>query len=322
MPCDIYGRRCGIIQASEARTNRMNSGGLHEMYYNDACWHLRRHVLEKMGIPFFEGITLRDRKSLSYDRDKKLEGLRTRRMLELEQLHRENPSLIEGVWDYVINFYRLVAPYQAHQYDKYDSIPWKGVYSNLANIIEDAVYLNIPPEYAIDYFERVGDVREYADFKRAPVTYTGYSGVQVTTKRPVRIAPMYWMLLEKTGDTWSAVSFAKVQQYGFLAQINSSDRYSDPGRPQPIKGAGETEFRIIVSTCGQVAAAELADRNNNPKARRQLHRTILTHPTPGNIESAINRDEIAYGGHRAVQIFHHYLNCGGIALAYAEEEGT
>ena len=322
MPVDIYGRRMDIIQASEARTDRMNSGGLHELFYNDANWHVRRRVLEKLGIPYFEGITLRDRQTVSYKREDRATALVRVRTEQLRELHKTNPAKIEEIWDFVINYYRRVSPFQAHMYDRFDTIPWEGVYSNLATIVEDMTYLRAPPDYAVDYFSLSRDVSNYVGFKRDCVTYTGYSGKKTLTNRPVRVAPMAWMVLDKTGDTWSAVSFAKVQQYGFLAQINASDRYSDPGRPQPTKGLSETENRILVSTCGQVCAAEMGDRNNNPRSRRQLHRTILTHETPGNIPCAIDRTKIPYGGHRAVQILHHYLNCGGIALAYAQEEGT
>lgn len=319
MPVDCYGRVADIAMASEARTNRMNSGGLHEHYYNDAIWHARRRLLEMFKIPFFEGISLRERKMFVQDRDRKADNLRDAR---IEWLKAQDRNVVMKAWDFIIGLYRRVAPFTAHVYDKHDTLPWNGVLMNLATIIEDSVYLNMPPDYAPDYFGIAREVARYVGFKRDRVKYTGYSGIQKTTKRSVRIAPMYWMLLEKTGDTWSAVSFAKVQQYGFLAQINQSDRYSDPGRPQPIKGAGETEFRIIVSTCGQRAAAEIGDRNNAHRTRKRIHRMLITHETPGNIPLTVDRVAIPFGGHRAVQILHHVIGVGGLALRYATEEGT
>ena len=320
MPRDKYGRSADILMAPESRTNRMNPGGLHEIFYNDAIWHLRKRVLEKLNIPFFEGISLRERNMRCYEREAKAEQLVKARVDVLKNLTDRN--LVEGVWDFVINFYRLVSPFQAHLFDRHEVKPWDAILNNIATIVEDACYMIMPPEYAPDYFAIARQVREYVGFERDVVGYAGYSKRHKKTKRPVRIAPMYWMLLEKTADTWSAVSFAKVQQYGFLAQINQNDRYSDPGRPQPIKGAGETEFRIIVSTCGQRAAAEIADRNNSHRTRRALHRILLTHETPGNIPQSIDRNDIPFGGHRAVQILHHYLRCGGLELRYVHEEGS
>lgn len=322
MPMDMYGRRAQILSAYEARSNRMNPGGLHEIFYNDALWHARRKLLSILGIPFFEGITLRDRTTVSYVREERARNLATARAVALQEMHRIDPVRIQAAWDFIITVYRLISPYQAHQFDQYDDTPWVMVYSNLANIVEDFIYLEAPPDYAPDYFAIATKVKEFIGFERGPVTFRGDSGEIETTEGKVRIAPMKWMLLEKTGDTWSAVDFAKVQQYGFLAQINNTDRHSTPGRPQPIKGAGETEFRIINSTCGQIASAELGDRNNNLRARKALHRSIMTHSTPGNIANAVDRNKIPYGNHRGVQILHHYLNCGGIALAYAQEEGT
>lgn len=322
MPVDMYGRSADIAMAAESRTNRMNSGGLHEHFYNDASWHTRRKVLTMLNLEYFEGLTLSDRQSVSYKREAKLRSLVKARELWIQQLHQTNPAMVEQAWEFVINYYRAIAPLQAHVFDRHNEIPWKMVYSNLATIVEDFTYLEIPPDYAVNYMDAMPIVKEHVGFERGPVQYVGYSGNKVMTKRPVRIAPMKWMLLEKTADSWSAVSVAKIQHFGFLAQINNADKYSHPGRPQPIKGVGETEGRILVSTCGYRATAELADRNNSPRTQRLMYRGILQHPTPGNIERLIDREELPYGSHKGVQILHHFLNCGGIALKFAPEEGT
>lgn len=322
MPVDQFGRSADIAMAAEARTNRMNSGGLHELYYNDASWHVRRRVLAMAGIEYFEGMTLSDHQSVSYQREAKLRALVKVRTDWFKNLHQTNPKTVEDIWDFVINYYRIIAPLQAHIYDRYDEIPWQAVYSNLATIVEDMVYLKIPPDYAPDYMDAFPKVQEHVGVTRGPVEYIGYSGRKVKTERPVRVGAMKWMLLEKTADSWSAVAVAKIQHFGFLAQISNTDKYSNPGRPQPIKGIGETEGRILVSTCGYRATAELTDRNNSPQTQRLLYRGVLTHPTPGNIDRLINRDEVPFGNHKGVQILHHFLNCGGIALQYAPEEGT
>ena len=322
MPVDKYGRRADIIMAAESRTNRMNSGGLHELFYNDASWHVRRNVLAKLGLDYFEGMTLRDRTSASYDREAKLRNLVKTRTAWIKDLHTKNPALIEQIWDYVVNYYRWVAPLQAHVYDREPTPPWNAIYANLATIVEDMTYLEMPPDFAPNYLKISRAVKEHVGFDRGPVQYRGYSGRLTTTTQPVRIGAMNWMLLEKTADSWSAVAVAKIQLFGFLAQISNTDKYSSPGRPQPIKGLGETENRILVSTCGYRASAELADRNNSPRTQRLVHRSILTHQTPGNIDRSIDRNEVPYGAHKGVQILHHFLNCGGIALRFAPEEGT
>ena len=153
MPVDKYGRRADIIMAAESRTNRMNSGGLHELFYNDASWHVRRNVLAKLGLDYFEGMTLRDRTSASYDREAKLRNLVKTRTAWIKDLHTKNPALIEQIWDYAVNYYRWVAPLQAHVYDREPTPPWNAIYANLATIVEDMTYLEMPPDFAPNYLK-------------------------------------------------------------------------------------------------------------------------------------------------------------------------
>lgn len=322
MPVDKYGRRADIIVAPEGRNNRMNSGGIHELFYNDASWHLRRKVFEMLKIPYFESPTLTDRTSSSKKREDRIRSNVHIRQEWLMQLYQQDKSLVMQVWEFIINYYRMVAPLQAHIYDRHTSPPIQAILANIATIIEDMVYLRMPPDYAVDYLKASQMVKDHIGFERDKVTFRDYNGQTVVSDGPVRIGAFHWMLLEKTADSWSAVSFGKYQMHGFLAPINKSDKYSDPGRPQPICGTGETELRIIVSVCGPRAAAEIADRNNNARSQRALHRAFLTSNEPSNIAQAVNRKEIPFGDHRGIQILMHFLNCGGISLQFEKEQDT
>lgn len=296
MPVDEKGVRADMIMGPEARTNRMNIGGLYEHYINAASWEVAEKVRKDFGIP-------RGTKGV---------------VNKIKEIHQSKPELFNQTWEYVLKYYRIIAPMQAYFYDS-GKIDIGGIYDNLETIVNDMVYLYLPPEYAVDYIKAVPQIEEHVKPHYGPVTYTGYSGKQVKTKTKVRIGAMYIMLLEKTADDWSAVASGKVQHFGFLAQIGKSDKYSEPLRQQPIKGAGETEGRLLMAYCGARAMAETMDRNNNPSVHKEMVFNILESKSPSNINTIVDRNKFVFGKSKGIQMFHHLLECVGIKLEYASE---
>jgi hypothetical protein len=149
-----------------------------------------------------------------------------------------------------------------------------------------------------------------------PVTYTGRSGRTVTTKVPVRIAPCYFMLLEKIGDDWTAVSSGKTQHFGVLAQVTNADKYIQPTRNQAIRALGEAELRIYVSYAGVRITAEQMDRNNSPKTHEHILYNMMRAERPTDIAVAVDRDEIPFGGAKPQQLVNHIGECAGWEFVY------
>lgn len=296
MPVDERGNRADMIMGPEARTNRMNIGGLYEHYINAASNQLAQDVREQLGVK---------------------KGTRAAAQV-IQAIDHSEPEKFKKVWDYVIGYYRIVAPLQAYFYDS-GRIGKEGIYENLATIVNDMVYLFLPTDYCVDYFKAVSLIEQHVKPHYGPVTYTGYSGRQVKTKKKVRIGAMYVMLLEKTADDWSAVASAKVQHFGFLAQIGKTDKYSEPLRQQPIKGVGETEGRILMAYCGARAMAEVMDRNNNPATHREMVFNVLNAEKPTDIDNIVDRNKYLLGKSKGIQMLHHLLACVGFGLEYASE---
>lgn len=285
-----------MIMGAEARTNRMNIGGLYEHYVNSASRQVAFNVREGLGLP-----------------------QNTRGAKEaIEHIHQTEPEKFQKVWDHVLGYYRIIAPLQAYFYDS-GKIGMKGIYENLATIVNDMVYLFIPSDYAVDYIKAIPAIEEYVKPLYGPVRYTGYSGISCVTKKPVRIGSMYIMLLEKTADDWSSVASAKVQHFGFLAQIGKTDKYSEPLRQQPIKAVGETEGRILMAYCGAATMAEVMDRNNNPTVHKEMVNRILSAAKPTAITNIVDRNKFPLGKSKPIQMLHHLLNCAGIGLEYTPE---
>lgn len=299
MPVDAQGVRADMIMGAEARTNRMNIGGLYEHYFNAASRQVCFNVRDWLGLT------------------KETRGAKE----AIEMIHQTDPARFDKVWNHVIGYYRIVAPMQAYFYDS-GKIGMDGVYENLATIVNDMVYLFLPPDYAVDYVNAILQIEEHVKPIYGPVRYTGYSGRSCMTKRPVRIGSMYIMLLEKTADDWSSVASARVQHFGFLAQIGKTDKYSEPLRQQPIKAVGETEGRILMAYCGAATMAEVMDRNNNPAVHKEMVYRILNAAKPTAINNIVDRNKFQLGKSKPIQMLHHLLNCAGIGLAYTKENTT
>jgi hypothetical protein len=151
---------------------------------------------------------------------------------------------------------------------------------------------------------------------RAPVTYKGMSGKFVETKDPMFVGSAYILVLEKSGDTWTGVSSAKLNNFGVPAKITSSDRYTSPARNMPIR-FGESEGRLFVATVGPRKTADLFDRTNSGLVRKNIQEQIYRSPTPTAIESFVNRDELSRGNGRIHALVKHLGQCDGWVLSRA-----
>ncbi|MGZ7144845.1 hypothetical protein ACXWOO_10795, partial [Streptococcus pyogenes] len=83
-------------------------------------------------------------------------------------------------------------------------------------------------------FEAAKTIEKYIKPTYGPVTYRGFSGELVKTKRKVRIAPLSIFLLEKTASDWSAVSSPRIQAHGFWARVGKNDKHFETGKRQPV----------------------------------------------------------------------------------------
>ena len=178
------------------------------------------------------------------------------------------------------------------------------------------VHLYYPPDNEVHPTSMIRHLE--AEFRPTfgPVRYIGNSGRSVMTKDPVRIGSLYIMLLEKTGDDWTALSSGKWQNFGVLAQITARDKFASPTRQQSIRAFGETEIRILASYVGPIRTAEILDRNNSIATHKQVLGAIFATDTPSNIGCAVDRNINPLGNARPLQLAKHLALCGGWRFAY------
>lgn len=209
------------------------------------------------------------------------------------------------VFDYLVGYYECVSPKMAALFTSGD---YNGSYrEHVDSVIKDGVYLWVPTDNPKSSKDIVKDIRSKYPATLTPVTYRG-----VTTVLPVLIGSMYLLLLEKTGSDWSAVSSAKLQHFGIPARISNTDKFSAPGRLQPVRMLGESEVRLFNATIGPDATMDLLDQSNSPATHKEIVKNILLANKPTNIDCIVDRTTIPLGNSRNLLFVKHMLECAGI----------
>jgi hypothetical protein len=295
MPVDADGNVADFVFDPGSTLNRMIVSRLYEQYFKAASRDVLKRIIIGLGVnPNLRPVPLKH---------------------EMQRIQREHPEKFEAAWSYLISYYRTMVPEQAKVFEegRHGSTPL----SHLTHIIsEGIIVLQIRPDHPLELKNMVADVEESFAPTYGPVSYIGYSGKRVTTRKNVRVAPMTILMLEKIADSWSAVSSARLQHFGVLATMSNADKYSQPIRHNPTRALGESELRILTSYAGGLVAAEMMDRNNNIASHKEIVLNILKSATPTNIELAVDRNKIPLGGSKPSQLVKHIMSCGGCAFAF------
>ena len=290
MPIDSDGNRADIVMDAFSTISRMNVGRLYEQYINSASRDILKNISNDLGIDKL---------------DSKISN-------KISLINKNNPSLIDSVWDYLMDYYRIVSP---KMYIVFTSGEYQGDrLDHLINIIKNGIYLYMPPDNEPEPENIVKEIEKYFRPTYGPVSYIGESGIRCTTELPVRIGSMYMLLLEKTGDDWTAVSSGKLQHFGVLSQVTNSDKFSQPSRNQAIRALGESEVRIMVSYTSAELTSDIMDRNNNPNSHKHILHSILDSAKPTDIDLAVNRDVVPIGKSKPLLLVKHMCNCAGFSF--------
>lgn len=290
MPIDADGNRADIVLDPASTISRMNLGRLYEHYFNAASRDLAKKIRSNLGL--------------------------SKAPCSIEKLGCCDESLVKQEYDRLMEYYRLVS---TRQYNFFSTLSDDEKMEHMADVVSKDIYLNIPIDNDLDSVEMVKDVEAFVKPTYGPVSYVGNSGERCTTKKPVRIAPMYIMLLDKIADEWSSVSTGRLQHFGVLSPTIKSEKFSFPYRNTPTRTIGETEGRIYDSYAGPLCIAEMMDISNNPQTQRHIVNNLLSAETPTNIGKVVDRSVIPFGNSKNLQLVNHSLMCSGIRLTYHPE---
>lgn len=295
MPVDENGERVHIVMNDLSTTNRINPGRFYEQYLNASGAMITRALRKWFNDD--------EHKTMSADR------------IHDELMARFSDEELESKYDWVFGFYEIVSPPMAMKCEEvHNSLRRKA--EHLASIIDDGVYINFPLNNPVHRPTMIRLVKEHYPAQKSRLTYRGYDGIMTTTRNPILVGSMYFLVLEKTAEDWNSVASAKLQVHGTPARLTKFDKDSAPGRQNVTKALGEAEVRSIAAYCGGEVVAELCDINNNPVAHKAQYRAVLTAEKPTDIDHSVNRKEIPKGGHRARAFIEHNMLCAGRRFAH------
>jgi len=290
MPVDAAGNRAEIVMDPIATLNRMNEGRSYEHFHSGAARDVSVEVRRQLGVG--KGISM-------------------------ERLELMDPDLVINAHQFLLRYYDLIS---TKQYEFFRDLPKEKKYEHVLNVVNEGIFPFIPVDNDKDPIEMVKNVNRVFNPVYGPVSYVGNSGVRHTTVERSRIAPMYFMLLDKTATEWSSTATGKLQHFGVLTTMTKSEKFSLPFRNNPTRTIGESEARIYDAVTEPYVVAELLDRSNNPAAQKNIVWNLLNALQPGNIDNIVDRNFIPYGNSRSLQNVKHIFNCAGFTTSWTPEK--
>lgn len=290
MPVAANGLRADIIMDGTSTINRMNWSRTYEQYLNGVKYDIELRCLNMLGL---------DKQSADFDIEKKV----------MNAPHK----LINQIADYINSYHDIVSPKQG---------AWM---RNLSFEKKRQYILDALTGFLVDYHPSETDIDDVKmlqeiEAKFHPtfdkIKYHNDDGSVEYSNHPVRIGSMYFMLLNKTGNDWSAVANAKTQQNGIISYTSNKDKHATPTKKQAIRFMGESEVRVLLSHAGGYFTADIHDRSNNPTVKKEIVRNLLTTDKPGALVSAIDRNKYPLGYSKPLQILNHLFSCAGFKLEY------
>jgi hypothetical protein len=225
------------------------------------------------------------------------------------------PDFYGRAWEFLMRYYynvsirhhELMSLHYGDPIDRQNHIDYVMQFHN-------GIHLHMPPDRPDAGAPSIRNIRREFPYKTTPVTLVNGSGRKIVTKEPMMIGSMYIIVLEKTGEDWSAVSSPKLQHFGIPAMITNEDKYATPGREQPVKFTGESESRLFQAVMGGEASADILDKPNMPGGQKLIVKSILTASNPSDIDVVLDKKLCPPGSNRALQVIKHILQCAGVRL--------
>jgi len=288
MPRDSDGNVADIIMERDSVISRMNPGVLYEQFFGAVARDVTKDIKEIFGLGRNEFISL--------GRARELVG--------------GSGALDRGV-GHLLSLYELTS---TEMFKYYSSCGGEIIKEHLAAVLNDGIYLYMPINSDLEYSVCVEEINKRFNLVYGPITFMR-NDVLKTTKKNIRIGPVYLLLLEKVADDGSSVSSSKLSANGIITIPLRSDKFSSNIKNSAVRVLGESEQRIIVSSAkSELGALEIFDRNVSPSTHREVVKSILMADKPTDIKMCVDRSVNPVGGNRALLMVKSILTSLGIKI--------
>lgn len=288
MPIDKNGNRAEVITDSAATISRMNLGRAYEAYLG----------------------------AVSRDNRQRLITYFTQRHGQ-DFLTKINDEDLKYFFTYIRGLYALINP---DMVEFIDGLNQDELHNHLVEVITKNLYIYYPTDNDYNIVDVIDSI-ESTKYKplHDKVTYVDELGRKVETVENIRVGQLYFMLLEKIGNSYSATSSSKVNNFGFPIKGTNYDKFKYPHALTPTKIMGETEVRIGVALASPEMIADIFDINLNPISHKFLIKHILESPNAFDPNFNIDRSIVKYGNTKSLAILQHIFNASGMELSFEEQ---
>lgn len=252
--------------------------------------------------------------SRTYEIDINASFARTRkRIIESINQDKSRENYLRN-FEWLLEAYEIVTPRFAELVRRIDPV------KHINEVIKDEIYLWIPTDNPRRPDLMIKELLSKYPKCHGKILLTNDDGSKVWSENEATIGKQYVIILEKTGEEYSAVASPVLQHQGIPGKLTKADKQSSPGRPQATRITGETEGRLINSLAHHDGLFMLLDIANSPTTHRAVCRTLLTHPTPTYVDKIVDREKYPRGENRIVRIGNNGLFAGGFMFQYKPVE--
>lgn len=293
MPFDpITGETADIVISTETTTNRTNPARFNEQTLKASMREMERWLEKTTGVQH--------------------QGANIARAIQ--QLPKE---VLDACFAHIEGYLGIVTP---TQYEWYRQLSYQEKVADLIHIMRDRFYVYMPmdnPRDILEVFQTLID-QGYLSPPNKLKMWNPYKNQYEETITPMRIGELYYICLEKVGDSAAAVSTAATQPNGIIVPLTSRMKHVSQVRRQATRFPGESENRLLVAGGPSGLAAEIHDRSANPDTVDIVLHSIYDAENPVDIESVVDRDIHPLGNNRPLQILRHFLSAEGTAMSYEQ----
>lgn len=211
------------------------------------------------------------------------------------------------IWEKLLGFYKIVSPpfYQLIGEIQPD------IYNHVDTVLEKGIFVYLPTDNPVTYMDVVKLLKKYYPACNDTLTMVDHTGATIETKDKAVIGEVYYIMLDKIANDYSAVSSAKLQHFGLPSKLSRTKKFSEPIKSSPVR-FGESEYRLFASIAGGKEIAELADRSTNPEVHEEILNNLLTASTPTNVDCLVDRRYFPVGEGYINRVLTHEFESMGI----------
>ena len=274
-----------VVMDPAAVTSRMNPGRIFEQYFNG----MSRKTQYEM-----------------------------RKILHFKPFEQCKDKEIEEAFNILLGLLKIIG---TEQYEEYRQLTDKQLIKEIVReCVEEEVYIL----YRVSSVKRPSEIIiESQNTIYAPTMNSvklKIDGKEVDTNYQTIIAPIYTIILDKTGETFLSTASSKINHFGIPVGVNASNKYSYPWRNSSTRIVSETEKRLFTAYTGTKFSAELSDRASNIETHKIIYKNILDAPIPTNIDNVIDRTKHEIGETAPMEIVYNLINSAGLDIIEVDEK--